>query len=90
MVLIRGVTALGVQLQKPIDVLDLSDWQKGKLAELGLTTVGDVLNATEEKLKEAYYVGDVSCASSPVTRCFALRFLWIVERHFCKVGLDDL
>ncbi len=30
------------------------------------------------------------CASSPVTRCFALRFLWIVERHFCELGLADV
>ncbi|NPU11795.1 hypothetical protein HL666_13570 [Bradyrhizobium sp. 83002] len=53
------VSALSVQLGKSIDVLDLSDWQKGKLTELGLKTVGEVLDATEEKLKEALYVGDV-------------------------------
>ena len=47
------------QLSKPISVLDLSQWQKGKLRELGLETVGAVLSATEEKLKEALYVGDV-------------------------------
>lgn len=52
-------SALSVQLAKSIDVLDLSDWQKGKLAELDLKTVGEVLNATEEKLKEAFYIGDV-------------------------------
>jgi hypothetical protein len=23
-------------------------------------------------------------------RCFALRFLWIVERHFCELGLADV
>ena len=55
----QGATALGVQLSKPIDVLDLSDWQKSKLTELKLRTVGDVLNASEKKLKEAYYIGDV-------------------------------
>jgi hypothetical protein len=52
-------SALNTQLEKPIAVLDLSDWQKSKLVELGLATVGDVLNATEEKLKEALYIGDV-------------------------------
>ncbi len=51
--------ALQQQLKKPIAVLDLTDWQKDKLVELKLSTVGDVLNATEEKLKEAMYVGDV-------------------------------
>lgn len=51
--------ALGAQLAKSLDVLDLTSWQKEKLNELGLITVGDVLNASEEKLKEASYVGDV-------------------------------
>ena len=45
------------QLQKPINVLDLSDWQRSKLEELGLLTVGDVLGAEEAKLQTAYYVG---------------------------------
>jgi hypothetical protein len=53
------VSALNVQLVKSVQVLDLSDWQKSKLAELGLKTVGEVLNATEAKLKEALYIGDV-------------------------------
>lgn len=47
------------QLAKGIDVLDLTLWQKEKLRELGLKTVGDVLEATEEQLKLAKYVGDV-------------------------------
>ncbi|MNS10817.1 hypothetical protein D3C72_423400 [compost metagenome] len=55
----NGNGALSAQLQKPIDVLDLTSWQKEKLRELQLNSVGDVLNASEEKLKEATYVGDV-------------------------------
>lgn len=55
----QGGTIIAAQLAKYINVLDLSYWQKSKLSELGLRTVGDVLHATEEKLKEAYYVGDV-------------------------------
>jgi hypothetical protein len=51
--------ALEPQLKKPIEVLDLTAWQKEKLAELSLDTVGDVLNASEEQLKLAKYVGDV-------------------------------
>jgi AAA domain len=54
-----GGYALGEQLAKSIDVLDISEWQKGKLLELGLSTIGDVLDATEAKLKQALYVGDV-------------------------------
>jgi len=53
------VEHLETQLAKPIGVLDLTLWQKEKLAELGLVTVKDVLEATEEQLKLAKYVGDV-------------------------------
>ncbi|MGJ5080662.1 ORC-CDC6 family AAA ATPase [Bradyrhizobium sp. HKCCYLS3013] len=51
--------ALKEQLTKSIDVLDISKWQYGKLVELGLLTVGDVLKASEKKLMEASYVGNV-------------------------------
>lgn len=54
-----GGYALGEQLAKSVSVLDISEWQRGKLLELGLNTIGDVLSATEAKLKEAAYVGDV-------------------------------
>lgn len=47
------------QLARGIDVLDLTDWQKDKLRELGLQTVQQVLEATEAQLKLAKYVGDV-------------------------------
>ncbi len=49
---------LKAQLDKSVDVLDITDWQKAKLHELELETVGQVLEATEAKLKEASYVGD--------------------------------
>lgn len=51
--------AIQAQLDKPISVLDITPWQKEKLTELGLVTIRSVLTATEEKLKEANYVGDV-------------------------------
>ncbi|KIC41910.1 hypothetical protein RA27_00390 [Ruegeria sp. ANG-R] len=50
---------LADQLSKPNTVLDITDWQRSKLDELELKTVGDVLAASETKLKEAHYVGDV-------------------------------
>jgi hypothetical protein len=50
---------LKAQLDHDIDILDLSTWQKSKLKELKLHTVRDVFNASEEKLKEASYVGRV-------------------------------
>ena len=50
--------SLELQISKPLDVLDLSYKMKNKLREVGLNSVKDVLNAPEEKLKEASYVGD--------------------------------
>ena len=47
------------QLLKSVDVLDITDWQRSKLIGLNLTTVGDVLGASEAKLKEATGIGDV-------------------------------
>jgi hypothetical protein len=46
------------QLGKPLEVLDISDWQRSKLRELGLVTVGDVLEASESKLRTLSYVGE--------------------------------
>lgn len=46
------------QLKKPNTVLDITPWQRSKLDGLGLSTVGQVLDAGEDKLKEASYVGD--------------------------------
>ncbi|MCF1493032.1 hypothetical protein GOZ83_06840 [Agrobacterium vitis] len=49
---------LNEQLTKSNKVLDITSWQRDKLNGLGLLTVGGVLDAGEDKLKEAYYVGD--------------------------------
>jgi hypothetical protein len=56
--LVAGGTPLRTQLMRSIDTLDISDWQKSKLIELGLTTIGQVLGATESELKTAKFVGD--------------------------------
>jgi hypothetical protein len=45
------------QLSRSIDALDMSDFFKGKLKEMGLRTVGDVLRTPEDKLQEAYLIG---------------------------------
>jgi len=47
------------QLQKHISVLDLTDWQKQKLIELQLLTIGDVIKASETKLQEARFIGEI-------------------------------
>jgi hypothetical protein len=49
---------LNKQLSKSIDVLDIAYWQRQGLRSLGLSTVGDVLNASEYKLMEISYVGE--------------------------------
>ena len=50
-------TVLKEQLGRSIERLDLTAWQKGKLAELGVATVGDILRTTEQELiDKIYYV----------------------------------
>lgn len=49
---------LEVQLNKSIEWLDLTAWQKGKLREVGIDKIGQVLSASEEKIMEAYYVAE--------------------------------
>jgi hypothetical protein len=46
------------QLAKPLSVLDITEWQRTKLGEIGLSTVGDVLLASETKLQTLSYVGE--------------------------------
>jgi hypothetical protein len=46
------------QLAKQLDVLDLTDWQRAKLKELGLSSVRDVLTTSEGTLQTLSYVGE--------------------------------
>lgn len=46
------------QLDKSIDVLELTSWQKSKLLELEIMTIGELLRSTESNLMRAYYVGE--------------------------------
>lgn len=50
---------LAPQFAKQVSVLDLTDWQRQKLEELELLTVGQVLEASEDDLMKGYYVGEV-------------------------------
>jgi len=52
-------TALQHRLEQPASILDLTPWQKRKLKELKLSTIGDVLEAKESLFRTLYYVGDV-------------------------------
>jgi hypothetical protein len=54
-----GNAALEARLQESCEVLDLTTFQKTKLGELDLVTIGDVLAASEEKFMTLYYVGQV-------------------------------
>lgn len=49
---------LAEQLLKSNTVLDITAWQRSTLNSLDLFTVGQVLDVSEDKLKEAFYVGD--------------------------------
>jgi hypothetical protein len=47
------------QLGKTVDELDVTDFQKTSLHQLGLDTIGDALGVTEQQLQQAKYVGPV-------------------------------
>jgi len=51
--------ALQLQLEKPVDRLDIPVWLIDALKALSLSTIKDVLEATEETIQRAYYVGKV-------------------------------
>lgn len=46
------------QLARPIDVLDITDWQKQALRQIGRFTIGDVLRSTEAELQAVKFVGE--------------------------------
>jgi hypothetical protein len=50
--------ALEARLNAPSSVLDVTRFQKEKIKELGLDTIGEVLAADEAVFKRAYYVGE--------------------------------
>ncbi|MBT78988.1 MAG: hypothetical protein CL587_01180 [Alteromonadaceae bacterium] len=52
-------SALEEQLRKPVDFLDLPEWLIDALKGLSLNTIRDVLDATEDVIQKAYYVGEV-------------------------------
>jgi hypothetical protein len=47
------------QLDKPIDVLDLTNWIKENLKHISVLTIRDILNTTDEDLRKIRYVGSV-------------------------------
>jgi len=51
--------ALDARLDASTDALDISNFQRSKLNELGLDTIGSVLLADEATFKKAHYVGNV-------------------------------
>ncbi|MFF4342728.1 hypothetical protein ACFY00_22695 [Kitasatospora sp. NPDC001540] len=53
----EGNEALEAQLQRSIDKLDLSDFQRSSLHSLGINTIGGVLAADEKDFMKAHYVG---------------------------------
>lgn len=52
-------SALQARLRTPSGVLDITQFQRSKLRELGLHSIGDVLAAEENDFKRAHYVGNV-------------------------------
>jgi hypothetical protein len=52
-------SALHARLQQGYEALDLTDFQKSKLAELSIVSIGDVLRASEEQFQTLHYVGTI-------------------------------
>lgn len=50
---------LKMQLTKSINVLEITEWQKGKLRELNINNLGELLISKESDLMKAYQVGKV-------------------------------
>jgi hypothetical protein len=50
---------LNEMLDRSIDNLDLTEFKKMRLRQQNITTIGEVLDSSEEILKQGYYVGDV-------------------------------
>ena len=46
------------QLQRPVNVLDITSWQEGQLKKIGAHTIGAVLSVDERGLKTIKYIGD--------------------------------
>ena len=46
------------QLEKSIDCLELTDWQKEKLHSVSIDTIGQLISASEEEIMRAYYAGN--------------------------------
>jgi hypothetical protein len=51
--------ALETRMKQPLDLLDLTGFQKSKLRELGLQSIGDVIEADEAQFRTLRYVGQV-------------------------------
>jgi DNA-directed RNA polymerase alpha subunit len=51
--------ALKKQLQRSVDCLELTGWQVSTIKSLNINTIGELLSASESRLKEARYVGDI-------------------------------
>lgn len=50
--------SLREQLEKSIDLLDLTEWQKQKMHEISINTIGELIDASEETLKSVKYIAD--------------------------------
>lgn len=58
-VIVNMNDVLKMQLKKSVRILELTEWQKKKLISNRINTIEDLLNCTETKLMQIYYVGQV-------------------------------
>ena len=60
------------ELQKSVDVFDLANWQKDTLKEIRINSIVDILQATEHKLREGYYIGEEQTSDEKCCYCFCI------------------
>jgi hypothetical protein len=70
-----GNDALNARLGASIEHLDVTSFQKEKLNELGLVTIGEVLASDESVFKKAYYVGKIRATDAQCCGCGCSRVL---------------
>ena len=54
----EDIDSLREQMKKSIDLLDLTDWQKQKMHDISINTIGELISAPERKLKTAKFIAD--------------------------------
>ena len=69
---------------KSIDVLEISEWQKGKIRELNINTLGELIVSKESDLMKAYQIGKSKIPADEECKDLVLFLnIYLVKIEFC-------